>query len=211
MNTEVLLVRHGEPVLKNALLGSTDSPLSDLGWQQLENTFANLGEFDQLIASPLSRCASFAQHFASEYNVPLLIEEQWRECHFGDWDGRRYQELHQRHPEAVSEFFNDPARFPPPNGEVLTEFNQRVDQALSQLVKRNPGKRVVVLTHAGVIRSLVGACLGMSRLSNAVFQKFSVDYASVTHLSIFHDESQRWFSQLVKLNQTTHLAESPLP
>ncbi|MCW9016782.1 MAG: histidine phosphatase family protein, partial [Kangiellaceae bacterium] len=115
MNTEIILIRHGEPVLQNALLGSTDSPLSENGWSQLEKTFGSIGPFDQLISSPLTRCAGFAQHLGSESNVPLAIEEAWKECHFGDWDGQTYQSLHQNHPQQVSQFFSEPDKFPPPN------------------------------------------------------------------------------------------------
>ncbi|MCW8875867.1 MAG: histidine phosphatase family protein [Kangiellaceae bacterium] len=198
MNTEIILIRHGEPVLQNALLGSTDSPLSENGWSQLEKTFGSIGPFDQLISSPLTRCAGFAQHLGSESNVPLAIEEAWKECHFGDWDGQTYQSLHQNHPQQVSQFFSEPDKFPPPNAERLSEFSSRIEQAISQIYTNYTGKKVAILTHAGVIRTVVAWCLKMDYRSGLQFRRFSVDYASATRVSIYQDD--KIYPQLMSLN-----------
>ena len=200
MQTEIFLVRHGEPVLQNALLGSTDSPLSENGWQQLKESSARLKNVDQVIASPLARCAHFAQDFAEENTLPLLIDNNWRECHFGDWDGEFYLDLHQAYPEAVSAFFSDPGRNTPPNGETLVEFSGRIEAAIHDTHRQFQGQKIIVFTHAGVIRNIVAWCLQMDYLSGFQFRRFAVDYASVTHLSIYHED--KIYPQLMNLNWT---------
>ena len=201
MNTEVYLVRHGEPLITNSMLGATDSPLSERGWSQLENTFGGLGDiqFDAVISSPLSRCASFAQHYCAEKNLPLAIVEDWKECDFGEWDGKSYQGLHQKYPQALSKFYNDPMFNTPPNGEPLKDFCIRVENALDKTINRFAGKQIAIVTHAGVIRTLVAWCLQMDYASGAQFKRFSVDYASVTHISIYH--AKKIFPQLIRLNK----------
>ena len=210
MQTDIFLVRHGEPVLTNALLGSTDSPVSELGWQQLEATLNNIPGLEQLVSSPLSRCANFAQHFAAEKSLPLQIDNEWRECHFGDWDGQKYQDLHQSFPEAVEEFFSDPYKCMPPNGESLKVFNSRIENAVKVVHERFAGKKIAVITHAGVIRTLVAWCLKMDYRSGLQFRRFALDYASVTHLSLYYDE--KIYPQLICLNQnsTNKVFGSPL-
>ncbi|TQV89621.1 histidine phosphatase family protein [Aliikangiella coralliicola] len=205
MTTEIFLVRHGQPVLQNALLGSTDSPLSELGWLQLNESFSKLVEIDSIVSSSLSRCASFAQNFAEENDVNLIIDGAWRECHFGQWDGQSYQQLHQKYPQQVSQFFSDPDQFPPPGGESLKAFSERVEKALKNLVMQHSGQRIAVVTHAGVIRTLVAWCLKMDYASGLHFRRFAVDYASITHLSIYQDD--KFYPQLLGLNQRPELAE----
>ena len=203
MNTDIFLVRHGQPVLLNALLGATDSPLSDIGWLQLKNTLKNLDKIDLIISSPLSRCVAFAQQYAADNNLELLIDNQWQECFFGDWDGRTYQSLYREFPKEIEAFFSQPNLNTPPNGEALGKFNKRIENALCSLLNKFKGKRVVLLTHAGVIRTLVGWCLKMDYTSGLQFKKFAIDYASLTHLCVFHSEqgvSEQLFPQLMSLN-----------
>jgi len=202
-NTEIFLIRHGQPALQNALLGATDSPLSKLGWSQLESAVENLENMDLVISSPLSRCATFSQQYADDNNLELLINNHWQECFFGDWDGKTYQSLYQEFPKAIDGFFSEPNKNTPPNGESLSNFNNRIENALMSLLKKYQGKRVAVFTHAGVIRTLVAWCLKMDYSTGLQFKNFAVDYASMTQLSIFHNQAntdEAIFPQLKCLN-----------
>ncbi len=88
----------------------------------------------------------------------------------------------------------------PHNAESLFDFSHRIEDALMYLLKKEKGKNIVVFTHSGVIRTLLAWCLKMDYLSTLQFQKFAIDYASITQINIYHGESD--FSQLIKLNQT---------
>ncbi|MGX5202698.1 histidine phosphatase family protein [Aliikangiella sp. IMCC44632] len=204
MNTQIILVRHGEPVLQNALLGHTDSPLTEFGWKQLTAQFNQLPKFDLLVSSSLSRCSAFAQDYAAQKNISLQLDTQWRECFFGDWDGQKYQALHSSNPHQVGEFFKDPNRYPPPNAESLADFSRRIESAFLKLVYKNQGKTIVILTHAGVIRTLVAWCLKIDYLSGVQFRRFNLDYASQTKLSVFSEtsdqQSENIYPQLAALN-----------
>ena len=202
MKTDIYLIRHGQPELQNTLLGYTDSPLNELGWQQLESTFANLNNFDYLVSSPLVRCSDFAKHYAEQNQIQsqLQIAENWQECHFGDWDGKSYEQLQQQYPQTINDFFNDPFNNTPPNGESLNEFNGRVIAALLKLLEQQE-KRIVLLTHAGVIRTIVAWCLKMDFRLGTQFKHFAIDYASVTHISIYQKINEPPYPQLISLNK----------
>ncbi len=200
MTTRLLLIRHGEPELTQALLGKTDSPLSPLGYQQLTACFEYIGSFDQLISSPLSRCKNFALDLSEQLNCDIGIEPQLREYDFGDWDGKTFQELQQTQTEAIAAFFADPANNTPPNGETLQQFSQRVETAALTLLEAYSEKKIVVLCHAGVIRTLVAWCLGMEYLSGHQFHRFAIDYASITELQVFQQPESPPTPQLLRLN-----------
>ncbi len=210
MNTDIYLFRHGQPKLQKALLGSTDSPLTQTGWRELQNTFDKLDSFDYLTSSPLIRCVDFAKQYAQKNNINphFQIVNNWQECHFGDWDGKTYEDLHAQQPRAMKMFFDDPGNNTPPNGEPLSDFSTRIELALHQLLEQCQGKRIAVLTHAGVIRTLVAWCLNIDYQSGIQFKHFAIDYASVTHISIYQENGHPPFPQLKFLNKQAELFDS---
>jgi alpha-ribazole phosphatase len=204
MNTQILLLRHGQPVLQNCLLGKTDCKLSQLGWQQLEISTALFKNISVVITSPLMRCKQFAMDYAIKNGIDFECVDGWQECDFGDWDGLKYEVLHQKHAKDLSDFISQPHQFTPPNGELLQVFNERVELSLQQLLKEHSGRTILLVTHGGVIRSLVAWCLNMKRCSNEPFQRLSVEYGSVTQIDIFKDvKTAEIFPKLISLNKTT--------
>lgn len=198
MNTELYLLRHGEPEIRNALLGKTDSPLTSFGWKQLCNMAERLTGITNLVTSPLVRCSKFATYWASKFGVPLEINSDFQECNFGEWDGLSFDMIKEKYSSGLSHFLIEPENFTPNGGEALIDFQERVRNGINDLLVKNAGKKVLIVTHAGVIRCLVSWCLKIDPLSSVPFQNISVDYGSVTHISVYHGE--QLFPQLKSLN-----------
>ena len=204
MNTQILLLRHGQPALQNCLLGKTDCKLTQLGWQQLEISTVLLKDITVVITSPLMRCKQFAMDYAIKNGIDFECVDGWQECDFGEWDGFKYEALHQNYEQDFSNFNSQPHQFTPPNGEPLQVFNDRVEHSLQQLLIEHSGKKILLVTHGGVIRSLVAWCLNMKRLSNEPFQRLSVEYGSVTQIDIFKDvKTAEIFPKLISLNKNS--------
>ncbi len=206
MKTDIYLIRHGQPELQNSLLGLTDCDLTEFGKKQLSFLYDRSDEFDQVISSPLKRCANFSNSWHKKSQLPLSIDSAWKEYDFGDWDGLSYQELSEKHPQAFIQFTQQPAKYLPPNAECLMVFSQNLEKKILELAHQYSGKKIALITHAGVIRSLVAWCLQIDYQSGIQFQRFAVDYASTTHISIYQNEqnqSQDDFAQLISLNQAS--------
>jgi alpha-ribazole phosphatase/probable phosphoglycerate mutase len=62
--TTVDLLRHGEPAGGPRFRGTTDDPLSELGWQQMRATVGTQLPWEVVVSSPLRRCAAFAEWLA---------------------------------------------------------------------------------------------------------------------------------------------------
>ncbi|SQD80282.1 histidine phosphatase family protein [Moritella yayanosii] len=200
MQTELYLMRHGEPQIRNALLGRTNPELSELGWQQMLGNSANLTDIDVMISSPLQRCALFAEYIAAQQQLPVHIKSDFAEFDFGDWDGRSYQDLHNDFPQDMHNFFIDPGNNTPPNGESLADFSQRVETALLSVLQQHQGKRIALFVHSGVIRTLIAWCLKIDYLQGVQFQRLKIDYASISHISVFAHEGEH-FPQLCYTNK----------
>ncbi len=76
--TNLFLIRHSQPLLEKAILGSTDSPLSNFGMSQLEVIGKQLKDIELVISSPLLRCVSFAKKYAEINQVKAIVDKNWQ-------------------------------------------------------------------------------------------------------------------------------------
>ncbi len=82
------LLRHGETELGGGLRGSLDDALTAKGWERMRAAVIAQGPWDRLISSPLQRCARFADELAARLKVPVSLEKDLQELHFGAWEGQ---------------------------------------------------------------------------------------------------------------------------
>ena len=122
----IYLLRHGEAIGGNCYRGSSDDPLSKLGWKQMYAALASFSDFDAIVTSPLQRCQDFAKRLSESESIPLQCVSDFSEIHFGDWETQSAAEIWQHHPELFGNYLNDPLSYSPPNGEPLSEFSRRV-------------------------------------------------------------------------------------
>jgi len=134
------LMRHGEPVLAGTMLGHTDGAATPAGVRACREAGAGLAGV-RLIASDLIRARACAEALG-----PAETDPRWRELDFGEWDGRRANELD---PHALGRFWDDPDAHPPPGGERWSALLARVGAALDALAP----VPTLVVTHAGAMRA----------------------------------------------------------
>lgn len=176
------LLRHGQPVGGSRMRGCrTDDALSDKGWQQMRSAVAGRKPWDLIISSPLQRCAAFAEELAAEHELPLRIDPGIIEIDFGDWDGQEVDTLWQRQGDALAKFWADPVNNTPPNGERLQHMWQRIEGTLQRLDAGESDKRVLMVTHGGVIKLLLAQLLDMP-LANMT--RFDVPYAGFSSVRL---------------------------
>lgn len=171
--------------------GRTDSPLSETGWQQMDQAVRRWHpplsdvnhNWDIILTSPLKRCRLFAEQLGEFLQLPIDIQPAFGEIDFGDWDGQLVTDIQQQHPDEVARFWSNPSTATPPNGESLTGFHQRVVQGFESAVKTHQNRRALVVCHGGVVRSIIGHCLNMPLDS---LPRLSVPHACMTQINIYH-------------------------
>lgn len=157
------LLRHGETELGGGFRGSLDDLLTPVGWKQMRQATTEPEPWDAVISSPLRRCADFAFELARECHLPLVMQEDLRELHFGDWEGRHARELMAVCADDLGRFWAGPYDFTPPGGEPMALFEQRVMRAVGELYQRRAGEHLLVVTHGGVMRLLAARARGLAR------------------------------------------------
>lgn len=176
------LLRHGETTLPGHFCGSTDVMLSAHGWAQMRAAAQRHGPWDMIVSSPLRRCAEFAREIAAADKLAITLDERWRELHFGTWEGQHPRDVAATDSDALTQFWSNPQSDPPPHGgETWPCFQARVVNAWRDLAHLADGRRVLVITHGGVIRLLLGQAHGVPAPR---LMSIDVPYASLHRIAM---------------------------
>jgi len=171
----LLLVRHPRPAVPVGwCYGATDVPIDDAHLDELLETLPpRLPRHALLYSSPLSRCLRLARGLEARGFGPATVDARLREMDFGRWEGRTWSEV----PRAeIDAWRDDLERRAPPGGEPLAALAARARAFLDAL----PAERdAIVVTHAGVVRTLVRAVRG---LPLSEFGALRIDYGQVVAL-----------------------------
>ena len=194
-HTRIDLLRHGEHVLGDAICGLSDPELSDKGWAQLQNQCDGLvrrgDSWDICISSPRSRCIDFADRFCQQQGISLLVEDGFSEIHFGRWEGLSFTEISQSYPGQWQHWIENPDSEAPHGGEKYGDFLIRINNNWLELLQQHRGKRVLLISHGGVMRAIFSSIFDLE--PEALF-RFKVPHACHSRISTYHmkDESN-WF------------------
>lgn len=163
MTLRLDLLRHGETERGGGLRGSLDDALTPLGWQQMREAVARPSGWDRVVSSPLRRCARFAEELSLQLSLPMQLEPDLQELHFGDWEGIATAQLMETDAEGLGLFWENPYTFTPPNGEQVSAFSERVRGAVRRLYQAHDGERILLISHGGVMRLLLAQARGLPR------------------------------------------------
>ena len=184
MTLRLDLLRHGETELGGGLRGSLDDALTEKGWAQMRAAVIAGGPWDRLISSPLQRCARFAAELGEQLGLPVHLDKDLQELHFGAWEGQSAAALMETDAESLGLFWADPYAFTPPQGEPVSDFAARVLGAVARLHQAYAGERVLLISHGGVMRLLLAQARGLPREQ---LLNVEVAHASLFALSVEAD------------------------
>ncbi|MEO7982275.1 MAG: histidine phosphatase family protein, partial [Sporichthyaceae bacterium] len=164
--TTTVLLRHGQTAhtveKRFSGFGGHDPELSEEGERQAAAVAARLataGGVDAILASPLRRTRQTADAVAGALGLTVREVDGFRECAFGEWEGRTFEEVRTRWPAELDRWLGDPS-VAPPGGESFTDVRRRVLRARDQVLARHPRQVVLVVTHVTPIKVLVTDALG---------------------------------------------------
>lgn len=165
MGCRVYLVRHGETTWNSLLKfqGQTDIPLSDLGRQQARLLARRLSreKFQSCFASDLTRASETAEILAEPHGLSVQKIPALRELNFGAWEGLTIPEIKKLFDEEIKQWWSSPLTTRVPKGETLAEMVERSTLAIKKIIDSHSDGNVLVVSHGGAIRSIVGCVLGM--------------------------------------------------
>jgi len=175
---EVYLVRHTEVAVgKEYCYGISDVDLAQGFESQLRDVKNKLAStnFSTAYTSPLKRCKLLA-----DVLVKSAVEEQaLLEMSLGEWELHKWSEIDQA---ILDEWMKDFVNMAPPGADNFLDFSMKSVMFFDEMAKKiQSDSKVLLVTHSGVIRSIVCHVLNLP-LSNAFH--FEIDYGSVTRIDV---------------------------
>ncbi len=199
MKMGLLLIRHAvNDWVGKRLAGWTPGVhLNDEGRAQVSDLVQRLAEvpFAAIYCSPLERTMETAQPLADAHGLTVQVREGLGETRYGDWTGRKLEDLKEEKLWPVIQVYPGGARFP--NGESLHEVQVRMVAELDAIRHAHPGQTVAVISHSDPIKLAAAHYAG---LPMDLFQRLTISPASVTAFAF-----SRFGPRLICLNHTGQL------
>ncbi len=205
MMTRVLLVRHCEAQgnFKRVFQGHTDAEISENGKVQLEllSVRCRNMEIDAIYSSPLKRAYQTAEAVNTYHRLPIQIDAGLIEIDGGCWEGQLWEKLPELYPEDARAWNARPCDFAPEGGEPMRSVYDRIWNAVTGIVRKNPGKNICVTSHGCAIRNFLCRAMG-----KPIEELNDVDWCDNTAISII-DFDEGMNPHIVLLNDSSHLTE----
>ncbi|WP_040197888.1 histidine phosphatase family protein [Candidatus Soleaferrea massiliensis] len=203
--TTVYLVRHAqaEGNHKRIFQGFTDAEISEIGEKQLERLAERFREIelDCIYASPLIRTMKTAMAVNRYHDLPIEVDERLKEINGGEWEGQFWSTFPEKYPEINDNWENHPERFQAIGGESMQELYERVSRAVLDIVGRNRGKRIAIVSHGCAIRNML--CF---LTYNDIGKLQDVDWCDNTAINLFEFDENLKSRQLLR-NCNRHLTD----
>lgn len=201
--TRIFLVRHGETRwnAEKRYIGVTDLELTDKGRRQAQavgRCLAGNCQVNVVFSSSLIRANETGKIISDSVNAELKIESELNEIDFGKWEGLTAEEILRDYPEMIHKWQSLEPTFTMPQGENWLDFQKRVRNGFNRIYKKSKEESVALVSHAGVIKTLVCQILGID-LSN--FWRFELSHGAISVLEFSGSNPV-----LTASNNTRHLA-----
>jgi probable phosphoglycerate mutase len=153
------LIRHARTVWNQAkrIQGQSDSPLIPDGEKQAKQWGPILKEhqWDRILASDLGRALQTAALVNDALKLAIQTDSRLREQNWGNWTGKTLAQVKIKALRHLEDHVQSGWRFCPPGGEDRNSVWLRSQTALLEAAKNQPGATMLVITHEGVIKSLI--------------------------------------------------------
>jgi alpha-ribazole phosphatase len=161
--TRLYLARHGEVVNHGVYNGQTDVDITPAGVRQMERLRTLLRDqpLKAVYASDLVRTIKGGGIIGAPHGLVPESFAEFREVHFGRWQGLTYPEVLERYPEDIPRWMNNLETFRIPGGESLGDVRERALPKLCGLLERHRGRAFLLVCHGALNRVFLAEALGL--------------------------------------------------
>ncbi|BBA34139.1 GDP-mannose 4,6-dehydratase [Methylocaldum marinum] len=181
--TTFLLIRHGAHRLGgDVIAGRTPGVyLSDLGWDQVRAMAERVARLSvsALYSSPAERTLETARHLSERLDLPVRVLESLNEIDFGDWTGKKLEELRRSDVFARWNAFRSGTRIP--EGEAMIETQTRIVSEMLRLREDHPNDCIALVSHGDVIKAALAYFVAVPL---DLFSRIEIGLASVSVVAL---------------------------
>ena len=177
---EIYLIRHTTPNIKKGICyGQTNLELNSESFEEeLYEIKKKLpSNIDKFYSSPLIRCSKLAHRLAKK----IRLDKRLMELDFGCWENKSWDELDN---QELSNWMENFVNVKAGGAESYLDLHKRTLGFIDELDRKSKQK-IVIVTHAGNIRSFLSFILGIP-LENSF--RIQLDYSCVIRAKIEGEE-----------------------
>ena len=205
--TRLIIVRHAESTFnfQNRIQGHKDSHLTPKGLGQARRLAKRIRHFkiDKVYSSDLGRAYSTTVEITRYLpGIKIVRDPKLREILLGDWEGMTPEEVDKLYDRGFEKWLKKPSACIIPNAEKIKHFRKRVTKRAREIASQNRGKTVLIVTHGGVITSLLADWLKAD--FDRVLRGLHIENTSLTFVEF---RSAQPPPTLWVINDTDHLAK----
>jgi alpha-ribazole phosphatase len=164
--SDFLFIRHAETDMTGTFCGHSNPALNARGHAQLADLIDSLRkeEISAVYSSDLCRAHTTAMAVAKAFGVGCYVRSALREINFGQWEGATWKEIEERDISYAHRWLAEYPHLPAPDGERFYDFEARVLNEVKLLSSELEATDhpIAVVTHAGVLRTVLCALHGCS-------------------------------------------------
>jgi phosphoserine phosphatase len=201
----IFLVRHTQTTwnVLSRYQGRIDTPLSDLGRQQLEQItrLVRPGALDAVYSSPLTRARVLADSMGAAAGAPIRQDQRITEIAMGPWEGLTRDQIEKQYGEMLRMWHHRPDQVGFPEGETLAAVADRVRSFIGDRFAADQPARIAVVSHDVVVKVALMQALG---LDLRYLHRFRMRNGSISVL-----RGSRFEGSVESIGQIAHLTGSP--
>lgn len=185
---KICFVRHGETLwnLEGKTQGSSDIGLSGKGIKQAESVGRYLArknyKVSKLYSSNLIRAIDTAKGINEFLSIPHIIEEDFTELSFGNWEGLSIKEIGTQYADDLNIWRNEPHNMIFSGGDSLDKLSARTISKINEILETvDDGEVIIIVSHAAAIKTMIISLLELP-LDN--YYKFSLGNGSISIVEV---------------------------
>ena len=193
---ELILVRHGLPLRREAVDGPADPELSDEGHHQATRLaeYLSTESINAIYSSPMQRAMQTADPLSKKIGISISVVDDIAEFDRLSNEYIPIEELRAAndprwHKLVAGEWDSD--------SDTFDEFRTRVVSSIEALINCHASQRIVIVCHGGVINQYLSHVLGISTERGFFYPHYTSIHRVIA--------SQSGLRSLVTLNETAHL------
>ena len=199
---QLILIRHGETLWnkEGRVQVTSDVELSAAGKKQADLLALSLKDhpIESIHASPLKRAHQTAEIINKFHHLDIQLHWDLMEMNQGDFEGFSFKELMASKKEFLQKWISDPTSVKMPNGESLSELQNRAWRITEEIIGKS--QNALIVSHNFTIAAIL---CRLRNISLSEFRSTCVDTASKTIIRLGKEKAI-----IDLLNDRSHLLEA---
>lgn len=174
--------------------------LSDLGHEEVDRICDFLkrrgAKTDVIYSSDSARSIQTAKQIAKLYkkDIEIIPDLKPRKC--GKLNGLTLEQIELKYPDLLEKWFNEPNYSEELEAESIADFIRHTKNTIDEIVEKNSGNRVIIVTYPEVIQAAI--CVALDIPADKI-AKIYIKTGSATQISYYEKWSSLVYSGCIPL------------